>query len=74
MSVVTKFLVSFSIVRTPLSHIICLYGVKLILVKRRIVGQGLDDPQGLGSLLFIMSQTGLQTYYRWSPIRTYTES
>jgi hypothetical protein len=30
MSVVTKFLVSFLIVRTPLSHIICLYGVKLI--------------------------------------------
>jgi hypothetical protein len=43
-------------------------------VKREIVGQGLDDPRGLGSLLFITGQTGLQTYYRWSPIRTYTES
>jgi hypothetical protein len=44
------------------------------LVRNRIVGQGLDDPRGLGSLVFITGQTGLQQYYRWSPIRTSIES
>jgi hypothetical protein len=47
---------------------------EVVLVKQSNLGQGLDDPRGLGSLLFITGQTGLQEYYRWSPLQTYTES
>jgi hypothetical protein len=46
----------------------------IITVKQSILGQGLDDPRGLGSLVFIMGQTGLQEYYRRSSLRTITES